>query len=190
MKTLALNILDIVQNSIRAKADNILISITESAVKDIYQIVIEDNGKGIPKEIIDNVTDPFITTRTKRRFGMGLPLLKYHAELTGGKIEVKSSEGTGTRVTASFSYNHVDRQPLGDITGVLVILFTCNNGIDFIYSHKTDFGEYNFSTKETKEYLEIKELNGNALMQDIGSMINSNLSEIKASGLEIIKEVY
>jgi anti-sigma regulatory factor (Ser/Thr protein kinase) len=184
MKELALNILDIVQNSIRAKADEIVITINESIMNDLYEIIITDNGTGIPPEILKNVTDPFVTTRTKRRMGLGLPLLKYHAELTGGNLRIASKTGTGTEITADFSYKHIDRQPLGDIIGVVLLLIASNQDINFIYNHKTDKGEYSFSSKETKEFLEIESLSERKLLVDIGVMISENLKELEASGFE------
>ncbi|HOW39806.1 MAG TPA: ATP-binding protein [Bacteroidales bacterium] len=185
MKTLALNILDIVQNSLRAGAKTIRISVQESEITDRYSIEIEDDGKGIPAEILKKVTDPFITTRTKRRMGMGLALLKHHAELTGGYLEVESKEGTGTIVRASFCNSHFDRQPLGDIGGIMKILIGANPSLEFIYNHSTDKGSYSFSTAETKNYLEITQITDYELLEDIRSMINENLAEIKASGLEL-----
>lgn len=189
MKELSLNILDIVQNSIRAKADEISIEINESAGSDIYEIEIKDNGTGIPPEILKNVTDPFVTTRTRRRMGLGLSLLKYHAELTGGMLTILSNTGKGTVVRAGFSYKHIDRQPLGDIVGVLVILMAGNQEINFIYHHTTEKGDYRFSSVETKEFLEIDTLNTGNLLQEIGRMISENLKEIGASGFEL-KESY
>jgi hypothetical protein len=185
MKTLALNILDIVQNSVRARAHNIGVTILESEAEDLYIIEIEDDGTGIPSSILQKITDPFVTTRTKRRMGLGLSLLKYHAELTGGNLEIRSEEGQGTKVSAKFSYNHIDRQPLGDIGGVMKILIGANPGIEFMYTHKTDTGSYSFSTKEIKEYLGITQITDYELLEDIKSMIDSNLEEIMASGLEL-----
>ncbi|MCE5347790.1 MAG: ATP-binding protein [Bacteroidales bacterium] len=183
MKTLSLNILDIAQNSIRAKADEISIEIKESFTNNRYQIIITDNGTGIPENILENVTDPFVTTRTKRKMGLGLPLLKYHAELAGGGLKIDSRPGKGTKVTADFLFNHIDRQPLGDIVGTIIILVASNPEINFIYRHVTDNGEYSFSSKETKEYLEVDTLYDNALLEDIAGMIGENLKEIQASGL-------
>jgi K+-sensing histidine kinase KdpD len=185
MKELSLNILDIVQNSIRAEANEISIMINESLSKDIYQIIIRDNGKGIPEKILRNVTDPFVTTRTKRRMGLGLSLLKYHAELTGGGLEINSIVGKGTEVKVNFSFRHIDRQPLGDIAGVLVILMASNKDINFIYDHKTENGEYRFSSMETKEFLEVEALAEMTLLEEIGWMIGENLKEIKVSGFEL-----
>jgi hypothetical protein len=187
MKELSLNILDIVQNSIRAKADEILIKINESFANDIYQIKITDNGTGIPQEILQNITDPFVTTRTKRRMGLGLSLLEYHAELTGGGLEINSKAGEGTEVIASFAFKHIDRQPLGDIVGILIIMIAANPGINFIYTHNTDKGEYRFSSKETKEFLEVNTLNEMSLLEEIGWMIGENLKEIEVSGFELRK---
>jgi hypothetical protein len=189
MKELSLNILDIVQNSIRAKADEISVEINESAYNDFYEIVIKDNGTGISPELLKNVTDPFVTTRTRRRMGLGLSLLKYHAELTGGTLKINSSEGTGTEVKAIFSYKHIDRQPLGDIVGVLVILMAGNQEINFIYHHATVKGDYRFSSGETREFLEIDTLNNANLLREIGRMISENLLEIGASGFDL-KESY
>ena len=189
MKELSLNILDIVQNSIRAKADEISIEIEESAGKDLYRIFITDNGTGIPADMLRNITDPFVTTRTKRRMGLGLPLLKYHAELTGGRLVISSESGKGTEVEATFSFMHIDRQPMGDITGVLIVLLASSPEINFTYRHKTDNGEYLFSTKETRGYLEIDTLNNRILLDQIGCMINENLKEINASGINF-KEVF
>lgn len=187
MKTLSLNILDIVQNSIRAMADTISVEIDESESKDHYLITLTDNGTGIPEHILENVTDPFVTTRTKRRMGLGLPLLKYHAEITGGSLVIASEKGKGTSVHAFFINGHIDRQPLGDISGVMVMMIACNPGIHFSYRHSTDKGEYRFDTSETKAILEVETLNDMALLKDIKGMINENLKNINASGVQFEK---
>jgi hypothetical protein len=189
MKEISLHILDIVQNSIRAKATEISIEIEESEAKNLYIIRISDNGNGISKEMLNKVTDPYVTSRTRRKMGLGLPLLKYHAELTGGTIEISSEEGKGTRVEAGFSFNHIDRQPLGDITGVIIILVAANPSLDIIYRHKTDRGEFSFSSRETREYLEVENLSDRELLKDLAVMIHENLEEIRVSGLRIREKV-
>jgi DNA mismatch repair ATPase MutL len=184
VKTLALNILDIVQNSVRAEADEISIQVVEAPSADLYSITITDNGKGIPAELLGRITDPFVTTRTRRRMGLGLPLLKQHAELTGGSISIASKPGEGTFVKADFSFSHLDRQPMGDIAGVIMILFVANPAIEFTYRHITDKGDYTFSTRETKEVLGESDLTGNGLPIELKELINENLKEIEASGIE------
>ena len=181
MNELALNILDIVQNSIRAGADDIEIIINESAAADTLEIRIKDNGKGIPEQLLHLVEDPFTTTRSTRKTGLGLPLLKHHAQLTGGDIKIRSEEGKGTEVTAGFKLTHIDRQPLGDIPGVLIILISANPGIEFLYHHKTDAGSYSFSTRETKDVLEMERLDNYSLLTDIKEMIRDNLSALSVS---------
>jgi hypothetical protein len=131
-----------------------------------------------------NITDPFVTTRTRRRMGLGLPLLKYHTELTGGELSIRSEPGKGTQVEASFSLKHIDRQPLGDIIGVILILVASNQGINFDYFHQTDKGEYRFSSEVTKAYLEVSTLNERVLLDLIACMISENLKEIVASGVD------
>jgi hypothetical protein len=187
MKELSLNILDIVQNSIRAKADKISITVTESEISDIYEIIIEDNGTGIAPEILQNVTDAFVTTRAKRKMGMGLALLKYHAEMTGGNLVINSELGKGTIVKAVLSNKHIDRQPMGDITGVLVMLMASDDKINYIYHHVTDYGEYRFSSQETKEFLGVESLSDRILLEEIHNIIDNNLEEIKASGIDLKK---
>lgn len=183
MKELSLNILDIVQNSIRAGAGKIEIEIRESEKDDLYIISITDNGSGIPEEILQNVTNPFVTTRTERKIGLGLPLLKYHAEMAGGGLKITSEPGKGTEVEAVFRRDHIDRQPLGDIIGVLKILVAANPDKDIIYKHISDNGEYIFSSEETRRFLEVDSLSDNTLLKDIGDMIGGNLKEIGASGI-------
>ncbi|MDX9810839.1 MAG: ATP-binding protein [Bacteroidales bacterium] len=184
MINLSLNILDVVQNSIRAGASTISIVIREMKEPDLYDIEITDNGSGIPADLLPKVTDPFVTTRTTRKVGMGLPLLRQHAIMAGGDLEIESHEGSGTRVKAVFSLSHIDRQPLGDMPGVMMILIAANPETDFIYTHMTDNGEYTFSTRETREYLGTDSLNGKGLLSEIKEMILQNLIDIGAEGIE------
>jgi len=181
MKTLALNILDIVQNSIRAKASEIAVEITESADGGMMEITVRDNGRSMPDELLSRVTDPLVTTRKTRRTGLGIPLLKYHANLAGGDLVINSREGQGTSVCATLKLHHPDRQPLGDIAGMMTILMSANPGIDFLYAHKTDRGEYYFSSGEVREYLGNEDFSDVSLLNDIKEMLNNNLSDIGAS---------
>ncbi len=183
MIELSLNILDIVQNSIKAGASRINIALTESKSMDKLVIEIKDNGSGIPEEQLSKVTDPFFSTRKTRSIGMGLPLLKHHANLADGDISVDSHEGNGTTVKASFVLSHIDRQPVGDIAGVMTILMSANPEIEFIYDHKTDNGRYTFSSAEILNYLEIKNFSNNQLLSDIKEMIEENLKDIGVSDI-------
>jgi hypothetical protein len=178
MTELSLNILDIVQNSLRAGASEITIEIIESAATDLFTITIRDNGCGIPGEILETVTDPFTTTRTTRKTGLGLALLRHHAILTGGEVRVSSAGGKGTEVRAHFGKSHIDRQPLGDIAGVMIILISANPDKDFLYSHQTDAGTYVFSTAEIRKTLETDRIDEYSLIQDLRMMIKENIQGI------------
>ncbi len=153
MKELSLNILDITQNSISACASKIIISVEKDTDKDLLTVTIEDNGKGMDEEFVKNVTDPFTTTRSTRKVGMGIPLLKMSAEQAGGEFNINSKLGVGTEVIATFRLNHIDRVPLGDIGQTISALVSCNQLVDFLYVHKSDGQEFKFDTMEIKEIL-------------------------------------
>lgn len=182
MKDLAMHIMDIVQNSISAGATLIKVTILESVKEDTLKLTIADNGKGIPAEILEKVTDPYVTSRTTRKVGLGLPLLKQHADSTGGNLTIESKEGSGTTVIATFGLTHFDRQPLGDISGTMVLLAGANLKIRFVYEHTTEAGEYRFDTDEVNEMLEGMSISEASVMRFLKEMINENLKEIKISG--------
>ena len=121
MLTLADHILDITENSVRAGAKLIEISIDEDSHNDLLTIEIKDNGHGMSRDVLQKVLDPFYTTKTVRRVGLGLPLLKDAAERSGGTFQLESQENSGTTVKATFGLRHLDRQPLGAIINIIII---------------------------------------------------------------------
>lgn len=157
MKELSLNILDISQNSVKAKADKIEIILDETA--ETLSITIKDNGCGMTAEQVQNVMDPFFTTRTTRNVGLGVPLLKLAAEQTGGKIEIQSvsenddSVNHGTVISAEFFTNHLDFTPLGDIVSTVTSLIQGAPDIRWIFIHNTVSGSVELDTDELKEVL-------------------------------------
>lgn len=157
MKELSLNILDIAKNSVKAKADNIEIILTET--EETLEIKIKDDGCGMTKEQVSSVMDPFFTTRTTRNVGMGIPLLKLAAEQTGGCVEITSvSEkddpaNKGTVTSAKFCKNHLDFTPLGDVVSSITILIQGAPDIRWVYRHTTPKGDVELDTAELKEVL-------------------------------------
>lgn len=145
-----MHILDIVENSIRAKASTIEIKVVEDIEKDLLTIEIRDNGQGMDEETVNKVLDPFFTTRTTRKVGLGLSLLGQAARESGGNIEIESQAGGGTRVEATFGYSHIDRKPLGNMQATLTTLIVGNPEVDFIYEHKKGELEYRLDTKEVR----------------------------------------
>lgn len=153
MRELSLNILDVAQNSITAGASLITIEVTENTVDKTMLIGIYDNGKGMSEEQVKSVIDPFFTTRTTRKVGMGIPLFKMAAEQTGGGLEIESEIGVGTNVRASFKTDSVDFTPLGDIASTVQMLITMNTDRDFVYKHTVNEREFIADTREIKGIL-------------------------------------
>lgn len=181
MTELSLHILDIVQNSISAKAETIEIHIHEDTITNLLTIEIKDNGSGMDDETVSKVTDPYFTSRTTRKVGMGIPLFKLAAEQCNGCLSIKSTVGVGTVLTATFEINHFDRQPMGDIAGIIVMLASTNLTIRFIFSYKTTFGEFLFDTNEINCILENVSISNPEVMKYLKEMINENLVEINSN---------
>jgi len=153
MDELSLNILDIAQNSIAAEATLVEITVEENDSSDTLIISVKDNGKGMSEEFLAKVQDPFVTTRTTRKVGLGISFFKEAAEMTGGNLQLESTPGIGTTITATFGKSHIDRQPIGDFTGTIIALITLNPGIDFTVAYRVNEKEFLFSTIEIKEML-------------------------------------
>lgn len=153
MRELSLNILDIAQNSISAGASLITIEVNENTIDHTLLIGVYDNGKGMSEEQVKSVIDPFFTTRTTRKVGMGIPLFKMAAEQTGGSLEIKSELGVGTEVRAYFKTDSVDFTPLGDVASTIQMLITMNTDRDFVYKHIVNEKEFVCDTREIKTIL-------------------------------------
>ncbi len=153
MTELSLHILDIMQNSIVAGASLVRLDLVENTKEDYLEFCISDNGKGMSPEFLAAVTDPFTTSRTTRKVGLGIPLLKAATEATGGYTDITSVLGEGTSITARFGYSHIDRQPLGDMAETMLGLLTSYETTDFLYHHQKDDSEYTLDTREIRGIL-------------------------------------
>ena len=157
MKELSLNVLDIAENSVKARATLIRIAIEE--IGDTLTLTVADNGCGMREEILRGVIDPFYTTRTTRKVGMGIPLLKLAAEQTGGEISIASRHESeypdthGTEVIAKFFTNHIDFTPMGDIISTLTTLIQGSPEIDFEFLHSSDRFRVTLDTRQLREIL-------------------------------------
>jgi len=149
MEDLSLHILDIAENSISAAARRIEIRIDEDQSKDSLTIEIKDDGKGMDKQTLQKAIDPFFTTRTTRKVGLGLSLLAQAARESDGKFDLSSELGKGTIVKAIFRFSHPDRKPIGDIYETIRTLIAGHPGIDFLYEHRKNNSIYRFDTRET-----------------------------------------
>ncbi len=179
MNDLSLHVIDIIQNSLSAGASLIKLTVDENLKRDLLTITIGDNGRGMSQEQVSKLEDPFFTSRTTRRVGMGIPLFKQSAEQSEGSLTVSSEAGKGTIVTALFRHSHIDRPPLGDIANALILMVSANPDIDFFFSYIYNDSEYIFDTVEVKEVLDGMPLNDPSVIRMLTEMVNSNIEELR-----------
>lgn len=153
MTEISLNVLDVAENSIRADASLVEICINANREKNRLTVVIRDDGCGMNEEQLAKVEDPFFTTRTTRKVGLGIPFFKMAALSTGGDFRISSEVGKGTEVRAEFVLDHIDRMPLGDINGTIYTLVEFNLTVDFIYMYRYDDREFILDTRQMRQIL-------------------------------------
>ena len=153
MPEISLNILDVAENSVRAEASLVEITVSVQPEEDTLTVVIRDDGCGMTKEQAARVQDPFFTTRTTRKVGLGVPFFKQAAESTGGSFRIDSEKGKGTTVKAVFGLSHIDRMPLGDISATVQTLIVFNEHIDFRYTYEYGGKSFILDTREMREML-------------------------------------
>lgn len=174
MREIALHILDIVENSVKAKAT--LVEVIVEAKNNLLTVTIRDNGKGMDKEFLARVTDPFTTTRTTRKVGMGIPLLKQAAETAGGEFTITSELGKGTEVKASFVIDNIDRMPLGNVSETAVTVL--NPEVDFVWVYTVEDRTFTFDTREVKEELGDIPIDSPEIVTFLKSLLTENIESI------------
>lgn len=175
MKELSLHVLDIAGNSVSAGASLVTIRVKNRPPE--ICITVEDNGRGMDEEFLRRVSDPFTTTRTTRKVGLGLPLFKLAAEQTGGSFAIKSAPGKGTTVEAKFSYGNIDTPPVGDMAGTMITLIQGSPDIDFIYAYEGTAGAFEMDTREMRELLGGVPLSEPEVLSFISGYITQNEAE-------------
>ena len=153
MKEISLHVLDIIQNSISAGATRIEIGIDVLHEEDIMRVSVADNGCGMTQERQRQVLDPFVTSRTSRKVGLGIPMFQAGAQSAGGTFSLQSEPGRGTRIDASYRISHLDRPPLGNMAETLYASILCNQEIDFIFVYTVDGNSFRANTREIKAVL-------------------------------------
>lgn len=181
MQDLSLHILDIVENSIDAGAKRIEIKLDEDIRKNMLMIKIKDNGKGMDKKTLKKILDPFYTTKTVRRVGLGLSLFAQSVKEAEGIIKIKSKVKKGTIVEAKMKYNHIDRKPLGNMCDTIIALIgTRGNDIDFVYEHCKNKNCFKIDTKEIKDSLDGIPINNPQVIKYLRIEIRKGLKKINA----------
>ena len=178
MRELSLNVMDVAQNSVRAEATVVRITVTESDKDDRLTIEIADNGCGMTQEQVQQVIDPFFTTRTTRKVGLGVPLFKLSAEQTGGSFTLTSQVGVGTSVEAVFRTDSIDFTPLGDVAATISTIVCMNEDKDFIYTRKIDGAEFKFLSADIKKILDGVPLSEPSVMNWVEGYISEQTEEL------------
>jgi len=184
MEDISLHLLDLVQNSIAAGATLVKIYIQEQTKKGCMYLQICDNGKGMDKEQLNRVSDPFYTTRTSRNVGLGIPLFKASAEATGGYLSIKSEKNKGTIVEALFYTDHIDCLPLGKPEETMAALIFLNPEINFVYIHEINNNKFCLDTREVHEILGGVNITEPAVIDWIKEYIRSGLEDLNGGAIK------
>ena len=152
-RDLSQHILDIAENSTAAGATLLHLDIEENPSRDHLSICIRDNGCGMDPEMLLRATDPWVTTGTTRKVGLGIPFLKQTAEMCGGHLDITSEPQRGTTIEAAFRLSHIDRPPLGDLINTLICIVVGNPQLDVVYHHQVEAMDFVFDTREIREIL-------------------------------------
>lgn len=180
MRELALHILDIAENSISANAEKISILISEDIDEDILRIEIEDNGNGMDPETLKKVVDPFVTSRTTRSVGLGIPFMKLAAEACDGSFSITSKIDCGTKVEATFRHSHIDRMPLGSITDTLLTLIVGTPDVHWVVEYQNGKDQFIFDSEPLKEFLGEIPLSDPGVIKYIRTTLEEGLKSAKS----------
>jgi len=176
MRELSLNILDIAENSVSAGAKHIVIGI--QAENNLLTVSLEDDGKGMSKEFLSKVADPFTTTRTTRRVGMGLPFFTQEAETAGGGLKIESEPGKGTKVTATFLIDSIDRLPMGNLAETISSLILTSPQIDYMLRYAVEERSFVFETTEFRKLLDGVPIESLEIVTYIKDLLTENIIEV------------
>ncbi|NOY65196.1 MAG: sensor histidine kinase [Nitrospirae bacterium] len=181
MDDLSLHILDIVENAIEAEATRVEIRVEEDIKNNTLRISIKDNGKGMLKEEIARLRDPFFTTKNKKT-GLGIPLLCQSAHEAAGEVRINSIPGKGTEISATFQLDHIDRKPLGDLASTLIALISGHPEVDFIFEYRKNNKGYLLDTEEIKRELDGVPINYPGVIKLLKGIIKEGIKELMKGG--------
>jgi anti-sigma regulatory factor (Ser/Thr protein kinase) len=179
LRELALHLLDIAENSVSAHAGTITITVEEDSTADRLKMSVEDNGKGMDAEMVARVTDPFVTSRTTRKVGLGIPLLKAAAEACEGGLTIQSEVGKGTRVDIEFQLSHIDRMPLGNLASTILTLFVGSPEVHWIFEYTADKQTFAFDSEPIMETLAGVPLTDPAILGYLREMLEEGVSGVR-----------
>lgn len=181
MRELALHLLDIAENSVSAKAGTIRICVEEDQAADRLTIAVADDGIGMSAEMVERVTDPFVTSRTTRKVGLGIPLLKAAAEACNGWLTITSAPGQGTTLRVEFQESHIDRMPLGNLPDTLLTLVVGSPEVHWIFDYTVNGQTYSFDNAPIQEALGDIPLTDPAVLGYLRETLNTGIAEVSAN---------
>lgn len=179
MRELSLHLLDIAENSVAANATEITILVKENTTQDRLFLSVIDNGKGMDKELLIKIYDPFITSRTTRKVGLGIPLLKAAAEACNGYLTIDSKPGDGTVLKTEFQRSHIDRMPIGNLADTILQLLIAYPKIHWILKYVVDSDEFILDDKPIKTELEGISLTEPEVISFLREYIDTGINNIK-----------
>ena len=179
MRELSLHLLDIAENSISAGASRIVISVREDLAADELWLEVSDNGKGMSPDMVEKVLDPFVTSRTTRKVGLGIPLLKQAAEACNGFLTLESEPGKGTKLIAKFQHSHIDRMPLGNLEDTFITLFLGTPAVNWVFKYQFNDQCFEFDDTEFKKALGDLPLSDFRVIEFISNTITDGIANAR-----------
>lgn len=181
MKELALHLLDLAENSVSAQAQQVSLSVLEDPTRDDLRLVVADDGCGMDAATAARIVDPFYTSRSTRRVGLGLPLLKLAAEAAAGGLEVQSAVGQGTTITVWFQRSHIDRMPLGDLAGTWLSLLVGHPEVHWLFRYTAGEVAFELDDAALKHTLGEVPLTEPGVLEYIREWLEAGVAEVKAA---------
>lgn len=184
MRELALHILDIAENSISAGANKVEIVVKQDSLNDELWISVKDNGKGMDEELLAKVMDPFVTSRTTRKVGLGIPLLKQAAEACNGGMTIESQPGLGTELIVKFQDSHIDRMPLGSLADTFLSLLLGTPDVNWVLHYQVDDQVFDFDDTEVKQVLDGMPLTDYRVIEYLTNTIQDGINGINENAIK------
>ena len=181
MREIALHLLDIAENSVAADARTITLTITEDLKNDRLELAVQDDGKGMNPELVARLGDPFVTSRTTRQVGLGIPFLKAAAEACNGGLRITSAVGQGTRLEADFQRSHIDRMPLGDLAGTLLTLIVAYPHVHWVVTYRADGAAFFFDSEPICQVLGEVPLTEPAVLGFVREMLEQGVAQVQCA---------
>ncbi len=183
MREIALHIMDIAENSIAAGATSVEITVDENLSGNRIRVIIQDNGKGMDEQMLGRVADPFVTSRTTRVAGLGIPFFKAAAEACNGSLRLSSRPGQGTRLEADFERDHIDRMPVGDLPGTILALIVGYPEANWVFHYQVDGERFRFDDRALKEELAGIPLSEPSVLRFIRETLQAGVAGVRGAAL-------